>query len=85
MGRVFYTKQTIGQLGCFVSLDQFKEWDGAARFELQHHPHPPTCMFADISGFLNPSVAYILKDLQSTDRLMSDLKPLIESNKGIRT
>ena len=62
-----------------------KEWDHAATVELRAHPHPPTCLFKDIAGFLKSHLRCVLSDLQSTDRLTTDLEPLIETDKAVKT
>ena len=62
-----------------------KEWDHAATVELRAHPHPPTCLFKDIAGFLKSHLRCVLSDLQSTDRFTTDLEPLIETDKAVKT
>lgn len=62
-----------------------QEWDNAAQVELAAHPHAPNCRFQDITGFLKTSLVHIMKDLQSTDRLTSHLKPLVKSDKAVKT
>ena len=66
-------------------MSNTKEWDAGAQFELKAHPHPPSCLFSDITGFLKTGLQYILKDMQNGDRLLSDLQPLILSDRAVNT
>ena len=68
-----------------IPLRMNKEWDHAATVELRAHPHPPNCLFKDIAGFLKSHLRCVLSDLQSTDRLTTDLEPLIETDKAVKT
>lgn len=61
------------------------EWDNAANTELLCHPFPPTCLYKDIAGFLKSNLRCVLRELQSADRLTSDLEPLIEKNQAVKT
>ena len=61
-----------------------QEWDNAAAAELRNHPHPPQCLFTDISGFLKAGLLYLLKDMHGGDKLKTTLLPLILKNKAVK-
>ena len=80
-----FTGQVVSDFWCISHYTTIQEWDQAAQRELKNHPHAPRCRFQDIAGFLKPSLACILNKLQNSDRLLSDLKPLVEKNMAVKT
>ena len=62
-----------------------EEWDAAARAELQAHPFPPKCIFADIANFLLPHLQPMLSNWKTQSCLESELKAHVVNNKAIKT
>lgn len=62
-----------------------EEWNANSRTELINHPHPPTCLFADISQFFLPPVQAMLETLRSNDQFKTRLWPLVASRKAVQT
>lgn len=67
-----------------IYLHIAKEWDGACRAELQAHPHPPGCLFSDISNFLQPQLQHTLNEMKTAHSLESDLKDYALRDKAFK-
>lgn len=61
-----------------------KEWNHHSRFECEHHPHPPQCMFGDIADFFTPAVKAILPNLHTGNLFETKLMPLVMNGHGIQ-
>ena len=60
-----------------------QEWVPHAQQEILAHPHPPTCLFADIASFLKPGIREVLGDLQKKDLLTCCLQTLVMDDKAV--
>ena len=62
-----------------------QEWNAASRFECQHHPHPPACVFENIGQFFLPPVCAMIPQLRNGAQFKTKLWPLVQAGKAVKT
>lgn len=67
------------------SISSTKEWNAAASYECESHPHRPTCIFGDISHFFTPAIRVKLDDFRNGSMLESKLMPMVISGVAVQT
>lgn len=66
------------------SCELVKEWNADASHECIVHPHPPACMFGDISQFFVPAIQVKLDEFRSKGQLETKLMPLVSSGVAVQ-
>ena len=69
----------------FIQAHLSKEWDTAASFECESHPHPPTCLFGDLAQFFVPSIQASLDEFRSKNLLTTKLMELVTAGVAVQT
>ena len=67
------------------SISSTKEWNAAASYECESHPHRPTCIFQNISHFFTPAIRVKLDDFRNGSMLESKLMPMVISGVAVQT
>ena len=76
---------TEQELNRFSLSNLNEEWDAAASFECESHPHPPTCLFGDLAQFFVPSIQANLEEFRSKNLLTTKLMELVVAGVAIQT